>query len=406
MDKKIKRFVPVKVYHEITKLNYKNKEHLYIICDMIIRVGMFRKKEIKGNNFVEIPKYYFRDIISDSKSLGKAINILKQNKMVICNNYYSKIQGKSLGYKFPNELISKVKLVYVTKKTLTKKIIKNRNDRNKQITEKLERYKNHFMKTFKIDFKKALKKLDSDYDYEMERNSNLPLKQQIFKNISTNNKYNYNRLSLQAIADGELFFNKNKTNGRVDTNLTSLKGTYKQFILSENPLYYIDIKNSQPFILYLYLKLKYNHAEIDMYGEWVKNGRFYENFQIKHFNLSGKTMNREQIKNLMFCIFYSKNTSFLKEKSMFKKVFPKIYEIIKTEKGSKHNQFAIKMQTIESSICIDCICQALDIEDINYYTVHDAWIIEKENVERTMEVINECFCEKYSTKPTLDVERV
>jgi hypothetical protein len=225
------------------------------------------------------------------------------------------------------------------------------------------------------------------------------------------NKYNHIFISLSAINDGDLYFRKNDTNGRIDTNLTSLKSEYKQFIISKEPLYQIDIVNSQPFILSLYLNSSYvggilDEKELLKYNDWTASGLFYEMFERTYFKNTGKTLTRKMIKDMMFCIFYSKNGSYNKEKSIFSNVFPTISKWIEKEKENKHNEFAIKLQKIESKICIDIISQELDNEDIEYYTIHDAWLIDKEDIQKTKNIIMNKFYKYFHRRPEMKIEKI
>ena len=418
MIKKIKRYIPDLVYKKIQELNFKNKEHLYIICDMIYRISIYRKEDTDyKNNFIDIPKTYFRDIIVDSESLLKSFSILKESKILLCDNVYSKNNGKALGYKFSDELISKLIVVEIEKPTITKRIINNRNERNNYVNEKLTKYKNYFLSNFKIDYTNAIKYLDGWYE---ESINNLPtytlpyVGGNLENYIKIINKYNSIFISLSAIDDGDLFFKKNNTNGRIDTNLTNLKSEYKKFIVSNKDLYQIDIINSQPFILYLYLNSPLcrrklddkDKKELNKYGDWTSSGLFYELFEKEYLRKTGKVLTRKEIKNMMFCIFYSKNGTYQKEKNIFKTIFPFINKMIESEKSVKHNDFAIKLQKIESKICIDKICSVLDIEDIEYYTIHDAWLVDKKDIDKTIKIIYNEFYENFHRRPELKIEKI
>ena len=412
--KKIKRYIPTLVYNLIQKLDFKNKEHLYIICDMITRSSIYRKEDIDYcNTFTDIPKYYFRDLIADSKSLKNSFDILKDNDIILCDNVYSKDNGKALGYKFNDSLISKLIPIELDSKVLSKKIINNKNTRNNLVNDSLKMYKEYYLNTFSIDYDNAIEYLNQWYE---ETHSNYilstnPLTPSYVGGISKIiNKYNSIFISLSSINDGDLFFNKNKTNGRIDTNLTNLKGEYKQFI-STKEIYQIDIVNSQPFILSTYINTllcgrNLDKNDIKNFIYTTKKGIFYENFEREYFNNTGMTISRKEIKNMMFCIFYSKNESYKKEKTIFKKLYPTVMNIIEEEKIRKHNQLAINMQKLESEICIDIICKELDLNNIKYYTIHDAWLVNKNDIKKTEEIILRSFNDKYKTQPTLDIKKI
>jgi len=415
--KPIKRYIPALVYNEIKNLNFKNKEHLYIICDMINRISIFKKDDKDySNNFIDIPKYYFRDIICDSGSLSSAINILKQNKIISCDNVYSKNSGKALGYKFNDELVSKLIEVEVSSLPLSKKIINNKNSRNSLVGDNYKPSKDFFLTTFGIDYESSLRYINEWFDQSiLSLNTLLCGRNYQSEWTKIVNKYNSLFMSISAINDDYLFFRKNPTNGRIDTNLTSLKSELKQFIVKEN-LYQVDIVNSQPFILSLLLnsllcgrnydEKTFDEKELDKYTRWTSAGIFYEMFEKEYFNKTSKIITRKEIKNIMFCIFYSKNGSYQKEKNIFKSIYPTIMKWIEEQKKDKHNEFAIKLQKIESKICIDIICSELNNNNIKYYTIHDAWLVDKEDIEKTKEIIYRKFYDNFYRRPELKIEKI
>ena len=64
------------------------------------------------------------------------------------------------------------------------------------------------------------------------------------------------------------------------------------------------------------------------------------------------------------------------------------------------------MQQLESEICIDIICQELDKEDINYFTIHDAWLVDKFDEIKVKDIIEREFIRKYKSNPTIKVEKI
>lgn len=402
--KTINRYVPEKAYDFIKQTSYKNKEHLYIILDMINRITIFHKQDKDySNNFIDIPYKYFRDIICNCDVLTESMNFLKDNKVIDCDGICSKQGGKAFGYRINDNYFSKLITVKVTKPTLTKKICNNVNKEKNRVSDKYKTYKSFFLGNFKIDFKKALNYINSNLNTSLCSHF---LPQDVVKSI---NKYNHQLMAISAINDGDLFFRHNKTNGRIDTNLTNLKSELKQFI-SISGLVQLDISNSQPYILSLYLNSSLcSHFLLDdfnKYKVWTEKGLFYENFSKEYFNIKNKFLSRDEVKEIMFCIFYSKNDSYKKEKEVFKTIFPSVYKVIEDEKKQKHNQLAIKMQQLESEICIDIICQELDKENINYFTIHDAWLVDKFDEIKVKDIIEREFIRKYKSNPTIKVEKI
>jgi hypothetical protein len=413
----VKRYIPEKVLGKINGLEYKNREHLYIVCDMIYRSSIFKKENKDYSNvFVDIPKFYFRDLIQDSKSLSDCMSFLKDNSIIECDGISSKESGKALGYRFKDEYLSKLVSVNITKKSLSKRIIVNRNERNNYVNMSYHRYRDYYLNTFKIDYNKSIEYLNEWYQHSLSLLNSLLCGRNLNPSyIKVLNKYNNIFMALSAINDGDLYFRKNTTNGRIDTNLTSLKSEYKKFIVTDKPLYQIDIVNSQPFILSIHLlntllcgrNLNDDlRSELGKYEKWTTDGIFYEMFEREYFSKTSKTLSRKEIKDMMFCIFYSKNDSYRKEKSIFISVFPNIYRWIEKQKETKYNEFAIKLQKIESDICIEKVCKELDSNNIYYYTIHDAWLVKEEDIEKTKKIVETTFNDVLSRIPKLKIEKV
>jgi hypothetical protein len=419
MESLIKRYIPEKVLEHIQSSSFKNKDHLYVICDMIYRIGIYRKSD-DYTGYVDIPYQYFTDIITKKSSFKTAMSYLLDNNILLCDKIFV-VGIKSFGYKFSDNYISKLTSVSIKKGSLGARIINNINSKNNLVNVKYKKYKENFFNNFKIDFKSAKTYIDQWFEEELEylRDTNIstsyntPYEGTFLKEfIKLNNKYNSYFISIAAINDGELFFRKNKTNGRIDTNLTSLKSELKQFIVQD--LYQIDIVNSQPFFLLLDMLSNPSNTpyegtflkEIDKYDEWVSTGQFYENFEYQYSLQYNKSITRKEIKNMLFCIFYSKNDSYLKIKKIFASIFPNVMQYINDRKLKKHNDLAIYMQQLESDMCIETICQELDKNDILYYTIHDAWLVNKEDIERSNEIIIEYFTKIYNKHPKLKIESI
>lgn len=398
----VKRYLPKKVYDEIERSDYKNKQHLWVITDMIYRMSIYRKEDKRSSDYVDIPRNYFRDIIIKYKT---HIDYLLEKKIIECDNFYSVEQHKALGYRFTEQMVSKIIPVEITKKVLSENIIKNRNERYNLVEKDLRNYRDYFVNTFKLDTEKAVKHLEDWYNEEHSKVDNGTTDY-----INLIQKYNILYLSLRTIEEGDLFFRRNETNGRVDTNLTSLKSEYKQFIKNPN-LWQIDIVNSQPFFLSLYLnslkdKNLIDNDELQKYILWTSTGSFYEKFTDEYYKSSGKRLDRKDVKEIMFCIFYSKNGNFVTQKSIFRSLFPTIMDFIENEKKTSHREFSIKLQKIESSFCIDVICKELDKRNIKYYTIHDAWLVNEKHINDVNNIIIEKFTNKFGISPQLKIENI
>lgn len=254
-----------------------------------------------------------------------------------------------------------------------------------------------------------------------------------------------------SIRNKNYYFKRNTTNQRLDSNLTNLRREYK-FYHKRSDLSVIDIKNSQPFLLYILLKNSQRNAmhldrdidnvnidinninhgdedlpiyiyyhnlresglnsydtqnfkcgnfvdskELELYGRLVKTGAFYD-----HLKESFKT-DREGVKDIMMKVLYSKNNHYGDLKAIFRKEFSTIDGFIREFKDRYgYETFAIHLQTIESTCVLDVICRVMAARGIVPVTIHDSWIVPTKREEESISIIKECFGQD---SPTFSVER-
>jgi hypothetical protein len=213
---------------------------------------------------------------------------------------------------------------------------------------------------------------------------------------------------IHCIADGFLYFKRNKTNGRLDTNLTSLPSYLRKFIISDEKLYNIDLKNSQPFFLYTKLKSSYiiDQKELKFYGEMVVNGSLYEYLAEQFEAITGKRRTREEMKKILFKIFYSKVSSYESYKETFRTIFPSIMEHIDLSNFEQHNTLAIELQTLESFTILDIVMPELKLLGIAPFTIHDSFIVTEDEMPIVIEVIERKFEELHGLVPSLHLEKL
>lgn len=408
----MKRYIPNKVLKLITESTFDNKDNLIVICDMITRISIYRGKskdksgnKIYSNEFTEIPKTYFRNVINNFSDLGIAFKYLKENNIVITDGTYHYLTNykKCIGYKFNDELISVVCATSISNNSLIKRI-KNTN-KKMNINNAIKDYRKYFLSNFRLRTKDALEWIKKELEL-----STHGIKEGSPKWIECINRYNYSCMAVHMVDDGDLFFKRNSTNGRIDTNLTNLRSELRQFIDIDN-LVQIDIKNSQPLLLSTLLDpllCRENKflEEMESFIDKCFGGNLYDHVFQLFYKKTTKVLTRKEIKNIMFAILYSKPGSYRKEKAIFGEIFPNILEWIEKRKGKNHQKFAINLQKIESSMCIDTILPRLHSKGIMCFTVHDSWIIDNTQLEETISIINECFIEKWNRQPQLSIEKL
>jgi hypothetical protein len=163
-------------------------------------------------------------------------------------------------------------------------------------------------------------------------------------------KRNVERFYKQAIANlenGYFRAGRNRTNQRLDHNLTSFPSILLKIIMKENNLVEIDAVNSQFTILAN--KMRYKEVSGTGFIEHALDGKLYDRIK-KGLNLES----RQDAKMLAFKIIFGSHKTNSKEKDKLKTIYPEFIDYVNNQKelhGSK--KFSVKLQTIESRLYVD-----------------------------------------------------
>jgi len=393
-----------------------------------ITIKYLRKK--KDEEYICINKKYLRDVTTSS--IGSYIKLLEEGGFIISDGKY--LSGeKSLWYKLNPEYLKGnrcVIKVYPDTKLFKKTMQKLRN--RKAHYNRLE----PFLKAMKDEF------MQVDLNYEEAY-------KWIGNNVEDANKL-YHIVSLSQLKDKRFrYFKRNKTNKRLDTNLTNLKTELRYFIKGD--YVNIDLKNSQPFFLsQLILNIiqtirglplccyldgkkisssfgikalqkillihqnskKSNMVNLRKFSNSVIKGTLYEDF-VSYYPESIK---RDRAKEIMFMVLFSQNTSdrkyrsfipYEKEKIIFAEVFPFVYEVVKMLKPKKkHSLLAISLQRLESYIFIDLVAKRLVEDGIIPITIHDSVIVKATDEVKALEIMKNIFLANFGVIPTFKVEEL
>jgi len=437
-QRKYNKYIPTLLHQTIELSDYPRKDNLYVILDKIYSKDYFIKSRAQREyTYTAIPKSEFQKYIAKTDYLNDALNFLIENKFIIRNDWYDYKAGKCKGYKIASEYLGDRTKVTIQNDNINKRIeaemeeIKNRKVKN------LDFEKSEYYKTFKIDAPAAskyvynlitseIKSLSIKLNIKLNKTqidelvtctgNYVFLKNLILKNDTENEFLNlmhrfcvYNS-QIDKINEGYLYFKRNDSNGRLDTNLTSLPSFLRPFIQNDKELYSIDLKNSQPFFLYTAIK---DVEEIDIdekefYKNLVVSGDTSEGlyeFLATEWEKEGKGVtNRKQIKTLLFQIFYSKPKSFKPKKDFFGKLFPTILKWINKQKENNYKDFAIMLQTIESNIVLDVIMPQLRAKGITPYTIHDSFVCAEDEVLDIKQIIIDTCQAEYGVNPNMHID--
>jgi hypothetical protein len=421
---------------EIVQLDY---EGLVIACDTILRVSGSR--DIDKNNLCEIQMDCFHKILQNDYKLY--LDYLVETKIVITDNWY--IPGeKSISYKINEDFISDLNSIDIDNKLFSKRTLNSLKTQEKLKISK--EHRNNYLKSFKIDYKSAREYLENCYVNQVPDHKGRVLN--IYTKVLLDHK-------LRQINDGQLWINRSMSNGRINSNLTTLNGDYKQFIIGYSSSF--DVVSSQPCMLnifidmlkyiqgnlgptssYLSSLLSYEYKiilknlskplsvrfidelknvktpaenELKKYKNWCESGLMYENFAREIYEATGdkkwrlSNESRRLSKDIFWTILYSPNSNNNEFKLLFSKVFPSIYNFICKIKSlikmkRSHRMFPILMQGVESFLWVENILPKLDSMKIPYLFIHDSVLIKDEDKDKVELVILEKFF-MYKLSPKL-----
>jgi hypothetical protein len=388
------RILDEKVLNFIESSNYKNKEHLIIICSLIEDYTIIAQnfKNLPKTRFVNISNKTFEELIKDCDYILKAKNFLLDKKVIDCD-YKSMTNEKAFGYRINENYLSLPTVYFLQKNTLIKNIINKRNRDYSVLPTQYHTARNNFMK-IKIDYTRANEYTNSLYLRDIQNED--------YKIVT--NRYKYYFSSILKIQNGDLYFRQNRTNRRIDNNLTNLPTELRQFIINDEVLYNLDCANSQPF---LFAAVLIENGIVDEnYNREATNGTIYEYYANSYNSLYQTDISRNDAKLIIMKVLFSKNEIYKNEKDVFRLIFPNAYDFIYNRKMIDYKLLSNELQKLESSVIIDDMTQKLESLNINYYTIHDSIVVSEKNIEETMKIMLDTFLEKYNITPKIKKERL
>jgi hypothetical protein len=433
-SKQYKRYIPTIAKKRLDKLDYPRKDNLYCILDLIYRKQVYFKTDLqKRYGYAEIAKAQFKELIPSSDYLQEDLNFLIELGIVMRNEFY-RIKDQCKRYKIASEYLGKQVGILIEDNNINRRIKKQIQGYRRRKVKNLEFAKSGYFKTFKIDVAGGTKAILDNAIKELkelaEKQGLQPSDKQLtniieckansvrglfqlndlhrveFDNIL--HKYMIHTMRLNSIADGYLFFKRNKTNDRLDSNLTSLPKFLRPFIISDERLVSIDIKNSQPYFLYTSILSNpdINTNELAEYGELVLAGTLYEYLIDKYKKLTYYERNRDQMKIMLCKILYSKRTSFGPYKKFFGSLFPSIMKYVNITNCFFNNTLAIELTKAESNAVLDVVMPHLESLDIRPFTIHDSFICKESEADAIEATLNSKMIELFGVAPKVKREYI
>lgn len=400
---------------------FDTKEYFYFLFNHLVILESI----YKNLTFFHLDKEKLRKLTF--YNIDSYILILKKGGFILCDEKFIPNQ-KAKWYKInSNYLKSDVEVIELGRETLISKRLKKKIDLERNHTYRLPDYLKQMRKAFmEIELNYLNAKLEAlTYPKEEKRivylNSILRLKNKRMR-----------------------YFKRNKTNNRLDTNITNLKSDFRKFFIGD--YVNIDLKNSQPLLLLMLIKLVTTDIKplcwdyfasnlfptfgsstlmpilrihqksefskmVDLleFQKQVVTGKFYDEI----VNQLNGTITRKEAKEMMFKVLFSKNVAYSKyksfipfeaEKEIFEKLYPTVYQIIFMLKKKDHTKLSVYLQKMESHLIIDIISKELVENGIIPITIHDSFIIPKRDETKAFKIIKEQIKNQLGFEPSFGIE--
>jgi len=372
---------------EISK-NLKSKKYsIQFLPESMVPVSehktlTFNGKRIKVSYLIDIVhnlilKYYFK---GDNQFNISSV-ILKEKYGHLYNYYVSYLIDSKILKLVRNHQKGKNARVYkIDEKVIHGKILRYKNSDSvllKKYKIAVSAIEESNIESSKIDFD-VKKKLVNDLFYV-----DVDFSKSIFYLDQTNQDtdiYNRNKYSVECISDRHIFYHFDSY-GRMHTNFTILKSFIRKncLMIDGEETVEIDIKNSQPLFLCKLIASEgpgiVDPQEFQLFKILTMNGNFYQ-YLIDNSEIKEKS----EIKKMVYKVFFGKNFR-SKADDIFKKVFPTIYNFIRTYKKEHGNYkvLAYDLQNLESNLIFNRIIRELMniYPQIRIITVHDSLICQK-----------------------------
>ena len=195
------------------------------------------------------------------------------------------------------------------------------------------------------------------------------------------------RSAIENIRAGNFYASRNRTNERLDSNLTNMAGCLFNVIAEANSLKQVDAVNSQYAILADIMK------KLGLKGQFIEDaekGVLYENI-VERLNLPDRDTAKKGLMQIVFAPVHTPNQL----KKGLKSIYPELIEYadkVKTEKGYKH--LSIMLQNHESSLYVDELSGGLQSMGINCTTKHDSIICRESDLGTVENYIKDQLSER------------
>jgi len=242
-------------------------------------------------------------------------------------------------------------------------------------------------------------------------------------------QYDFDWYAIESMTHKYISVISNEITHRLYCQFSNMSKRLRLFIKFNNDLAHcVDIKNSQPLLLALYLKndpgVNYS-AEVDNLLQVCLEGRFYSSI-MNGTGIEDKAHVKDQVYTyILFGRSYGENTKskvlsyfrttyptihaylndYLKTDGLFNSDDPVIQDIMRLKGYSKRDSYKIMsvyLQRIEAEIMIQGVMKKCFELNIPSFPLHDAIFTTSEKLHLVKSIIINEFKERYNIKPPLN----
>lgn len=222
----------------------------------------------------------------------------------------------------------------------------------------------------------------------------------LFLDSTQNDKdtYNKNKYSIDCIRNKHIFYHFDDF-GRLHTNFTILKSFIRKnyLLIDDEETFEKDIPNSQPMFLYKVIKENdifiVDKRELEKFREVTQNGTFYQCLSDE-----AGTTDKKKIKEIVYRVFFGRNYS--KSDVVFQRVFPTIYNFIKSYKkdNGDYRILAYNLQRSESNLIFNKIIKKIVnlYPEIKVITIHDSIVFSKKYKDVVEIIFNQMLKDEFN----------
>lgn len=383
------------------------EEALYFL-HLIFRQRIFKKRH--RDEFVPLKQAYLKQQM-DQLQVRPIIDALAQAGIVECDGTY--ITGrKCLGYRLRHDLrCAEHERYLLTDKRLLRRLKRwHESGQGIEPTVPVHVGLKRFFERLTVDSSAALD--DIEAFYESTRNALKGIKSATRRRKKARDKRNAERFAIDAWVNGDTFFHVDDF-GRVHTNLANLSSRLRKYVsLGGEPLYEIDLCNSQPLILACLMvrffqngKKSFSKDENEPFDFKADLLRFLERLERRKAKHSltqthpstttphnddifeSDKLLRDGVEYVRLCQFGTLYQNTLSKKEFFKSIFgrqlpgvlserfPSLVEVIRFAKRDDYRHLAHMLQRTESRIMILGAAGRMIEKGKFVATVHDSLLI-------------------------------